>query len=253
MWTLVEQCKLMPAVLHVRVNMFLAEHGFPSNTTTGEPCSWETQPCFFPSPKRGGGVWAGVSGPSGDGEPPETRDKTCAARAGCCPHQEHHGHRWIPRSHGRWEQLAPTAAPWWRTQGANLCGTIGRGQPSDSSHGGQECAYDSWGQQSHHRWSQWTRGLCSSFHCLAAGRRQQNKCSCSQCEHSQGKAVGCQGELAKHWCLITIFYVWALTTDFEALRGASGGLLSSQGIQSESSIYKEEITNIEAFYSGLHV
>lgn len=35
--------------------------------------------------------------------------------------------------------------------GANLSGTIGRGQPSDSSHGGQECRYDSRGQQSHHR------------------------------------------------------------------------------------------------------
>lgn len=61
-----------------------------------------------------------------------------------------------------------------------------RGQLADSCHGGQERGYDSHGQQSHPHRSKRTGGLCSSFHCLAIGRRLQRKHSCSLCKHSQG-------------------------------------------------------------------
>lgn len=61
-----------------------------------------------------------------------------------------------------------------------------RGQPADSCHGGQESGYDSHMWQSHPHQCKRTRGLHSSFHCLAIGRRLQSKHSCSPCKHSQG-------------------------------------------------------------------
>lgn len=234
----------MPVVFDVRVNVFPAEHGFPSNTTTGEPCSWEAQPCFFLSPKRGGRVWAGVSGPSGDGEPSEARDKACAARAGCCPHQKHHGHRWTPHSHGRWEQLAPTTAPWWRT----------RSQP----------LWYNWQGTTFRQQSQWP-GMQIWFTrpAKSSSLKPVNQRAPLQLPLPGGwQKAAKQVQLLPLWAQITdgcwvpewinkalmsnsCFFGFGLSLQILKQLWALGGFLSSQGIWSEPSTCKEEITNTD--------